>query len=159
MRNRKTFLRKCKYCLKEEYVRSDQKNFACVACNSIIQTERLLNYRKENPGFSNTTNLKHGLWQHRIYRIHKSMMERCGHTTYRHKFARYYADRGISVCEEWKNRVNFFNWSFSNGYSDKLQIDRINPDDGYSPRNCRWVTPKENQANRRDRRANISNVS
>ena len=36
-----------------------------------------------------------------------------------------------------------------NGYSDELQIDRIDNEKGYSPDNCRWVTVKENQNNRR----------
>jgi len=33
-----------------------------------------------------------------------------------------------------------------------LQLDRLNNDKGYSPENCCWVTPKQNNRNRRDTR-------
>ena len=36
-----------------------------------------------------------------------------------------------------------------NGYSNKLSIDRIDNEKGYSPDNCRWVTMKEQIENRR----------
>jgi len=38
-------------------------------------------------------------------------------------------------------------WAVSNGYSDELQIDRIDGDGNYTPDNCRWVTPRENRLN------------
>ena len=37
-----------------------------------------------------------------------------------------------------------------NGYSNKLSIDRIDNEKGYSPDNCRWVTMKEQIENRRE---------
>ena len=142
MRNRKTHKRICSGCSKEELVRSDQLNKQCPACAK--NTSGLI------PG--QVTRLTHGLHGHRIYRIYYGMLERCGHTNVIHKFACYYADRGIRVCDEWLNdRTAFFDWAFANGYSDDLQIDREKNDLGYSPDNCRWVTPKENQDNRRDR--------
>ena len=36
-----------------------------------------------------------------------------------------------------------------NGYSEGLQIDRINNDGNYEPSNCRWVTPRKNCMNKR----------
>jgi hypothetical protein len=159
MKKRKKFLRICPICKKEEIVRSDQLKLNCKDCrikNLVIRTK---NWIKKNPDEhkkNSAKNKKHGLWDKRIYRIYKSMKERCGHTTVKHKFAIYYSDRGIKVCDEWLNdRISFFNWAFANGYNDSLQIDRIDPDKGYSPNNCRWVTPKENQANRRDRKLAI----
>lgn len=60
-----------------------------------------------------------------------------------------YGGRGIYICERWKdNFENFFD-DMWRGYKDGLQIDRINNDGPYSPDNCRWVTPKENQRNKR----------
>jgi hypothetical protein len=38
----------------------------------------------------------------------------------------------------------------SNGYSDNLTIDRINNDGNYEPSNCRWVTIKEQNQNKRN---------
>ncbi len=58
--------------------------------------------------------------------------------------------RDIEMCDEWLNDyTKFREWSLNNGYSDELQIDRIDNTKGYSPDNCRWVTVKENQNNRR----------
>jgi transcription elongation factor Elf1 len=60
-----------------------------------------------------------------------------------------YGDRGISVCEEWLKFENFYNWSINNGYSEELQIDRIDNDGDYSPENCRWVKQSINMLNTR----------
>jgi len=149
-RNRKTHERICAKCGKQEMVRSDQLKMLCTNCGKNLQG--LKKYHQENPEACGNASRKHGMHHTRIYRIYKSMLERCGHTTVRHKYACYYADRGITVCQEWvDDRTVFFSWAEENGYADGLQIDRIDNDKGYSPSNCRWVTPKQNQANRRDR--------
>ena len=60
-----------------------------------------------------------------------------------------YGGRGISVCEEWINNFGKFrDWALSNGYQDNLSLDRIDPNGGYCPDNCRWVS-MEIQANNR----------
>lgn len=55
------------------------------------------------------------------------------------QFAHRYVLRGIRVCREWENYETFRSWALSNGYNDKLSIDRINPDGNYEPLNCRWA--------------------
>ena len=64
-----------------------------------------------------------------------------------------YGGRGIKVCDEWLyNFKAFYDWSIENGYSQELQIDRINNDGNYEPNNCRWVTRKVNMNNTRRNR-------
>jgi hypothetical protein len=117
----------------------------------------LAEWRERNPeqfkANCGKANRKHGMHTSRIYRIHGSMLARCGHYSYRHKWAMYYEDKGIKVCDEWINFEAFAKWAFSNGYSDDLTIDRKDGSKGYSPENCKWSTRKEQQDNRSNSRS------
>lgn len=76
----------------------------------------------------------------KLHRVWDGIKERCNNkncSTYK-----YYGERGINICEEWMEYLNFAKWAFKNGYRDGLTIDRIDNDKGYSPDNCRWVTKK-----------------
>jgi hypothetical protein len=53
---------------------------------------------------------------------------------------RYYGGRGIRVCKRWKSFEGFKTWAFAAGYSDMLEIDRIDSNGNYEPSNCQWVT-------------------
>lgn len=95
-------------------------------------------------------NTTHGMAKTRLYHIWDGVLRRTGVTKgANEKLKRYYIDRGITLCEDWKTFDCFKQWALTHGYSDGLQIDRIDNDKGYFPENCRWVTPKENTSNRR----------
>lgn len=105
-------------------------------------------YNRERVVEAHTT---HGASQTRLYYIWTNMLTRAG--VYKgadEKTKRLYQDRGITVCDEWLVFENFRDWALSHGYSDDLEIDRIDNDKGYCPENCRWVSPKENVNNRRN---------
>ena len=94
-------------------------------------------------------NPKHGLRYTRLYRIWINMKTRC----YNKNTNRYkdYGARGITICNEWRNDfMSFYNWSMNNGYDENLTIDRINNDKNYEPSNCRWITVKEQNRNKRN---------
>lgn len=99
-------------------------------------------------------NYKHGKRHTRLYNIWRDIIRRCESATrYAHE---YYHDKGITICEEWRNDfLAFYNWAMNNGYSDDLTIDRIDTDKNYEPNNCRWVTMKV-QGNNKSNNFHIS---
>ena len=85
----------------------------------------------------------------RLYDIWSNMIARCSNTDRRD--SKYYALKGISVCEEWKNDFFAFEkWAIASGYSSSLTIDRIDSDKDYEPSNCRWITIQEQQRNKKN---------
>ena len=95
----------------------------------------------------------HGQTGTRLHNIWKNMLERC--TNPNHKNYLIYGGRGINVCDEWSSSFEvFFEWAVNNGYDDTLSLDRANVDMGYNPRNCRWITQKE-QCNNTRRNINV----
>lgn len=85
---------------------------------------------------------------HRIYNILSSIKQRCLNPN--NKNYRFYGGRGITICDEWMNVQNFYNWAIKNGYNENLSIDREDNNGNYEPSNCRWVDATTQNNNRRN---------
>lgn len=90
------------------------------------------------------TNQRHMMSGSPTHRVWIEMRRRCrsaGRVT-----AKYYFDRGVTVCEHWQS-------SFEDFLADMGErppgttIDRIDGTRGYEPANCRWATPQQQRAN------------
>ena len=99
---------------------------------------------KDNPLY------KHGHSNTRLHKIWQNMRNRClNRKTPDYK---YYGGRGIRICKDWNDFICFEVWSLSNGYTEKLTLDRIDVNGNYCPNNCRWVTRKVQSNNKRNLR-------
>lgn len=89
------------------------------------------------------------LANYRLKTIWSRMKDRCYNS--KHISFKYYGELGITICDSWKNDfITFKTWSLENGYQDHLTLDRKNTFGNYEPDNCRWITKKAQQANRKD---------
>ena len=90
---------------------------------------------------------KHKMTGSKIHDVWKEMCRRCNGTS---KNSISYFKNKIQVSAEWRKASSFIVWALQNGYKEGLVLDRISNTHGYSPENCRWVTPKESSNNRKN---------
>ena len=97
--------------------------------------------------------ITHGGESDRLYGVWRGMKQRCKNPN--HNRYRFYGGRGIKICPEWEKDYSAFReWAYANGYDEyaprgECTIDRIDVDGDYTPENCRWVTMKVQNRNKR----------
>lgn len=97
----------------------------------------------------------------RLYQLWKHIKERC----YNPNSKRYkdYGERGIIMCDEWRNDYSTFKeWALSAGYDPEAPkyectIERLDVNGNYEPSNCCWKTIKEQCNNKRNNHIIILN--
>ena len=79
------------------------------------------------------------------YRIWKAMKSRCYSPCLKHLS---YQQKGIIVCDEWKNSFDKFYEDMGPIPSNNHSLDRINNNGNYCKKNCRWSTAEMQTKNR-----------
>jgi hypothetical protein len=92
---------------------------------------------------------RHGKRDYPEYLVWTEMKQRCFNAN--HRNFKHYGGRGITVCSEWRNSFESFLRDMGRR-PDGLTLDRIDPNKGYTPSNCRWTTWC---IQRRNKRSNV----
>lgn len=131
----------------------------CICGNELrVQSSRLRADRIKSCGCKRRElvaagNLTHGHWVGNKpspeVMSWRSAINRCHNPAHR-SYSRY-GERGIAVCDEWRNDFAAF-LKHMGPRPVGSTLDRIDTGRGYEPGNCRWSTPKEQSNNMRNNR-------
>lgn len=90
------------------------------------------------------------------YKSWAAMRDRCLNNN--HTNSKYYSEKGIKICKRWQGPHGFANFLKDMGAKPSYKrtkkgrpiytLDRINPNKGYSPKNCRWANWTIQEENR-----------
>lgn len=122
------------------------KRFECQCeCGRIDSVVGSRLFRGVTKGCRKCATFKHGYDATPTLYTWRTMIARC--TDPKRDSYKYYGAKGVTVCDRWKTFKNFL--QDMGEKPEGLQLDRIDPYGNYEPSNCRWVTCKENNNNKR----------
>lgn len=118
----------------------------CGTQKSILSNSLLRGLSTSCGCHANEVRTKHGMSTSRVYGIWNGIISRCekGNAS-----PHLYKDRGIKICDNWRNSFENFYADMGDPPSELHQIDRINNNGNYEPGNCRWVLSRDNNRNKR----------
>lgn len=146
------------------YKKNSVRYYECLCnnCGNIVYNRISNLYKMKGVGCKKCKNeyfKTHGMKHTKIYKVWLQMKHRCNCTESDYGHWKNYGGRGIKVCKEWDNDfMSFYNWAIENGWNDenlyksgrnKLTIDRIDNDGDYCPENCRIISHRQQQYNKR----------
>lgn len=99
---------------------------------------------------------RHGMYNTRQYQIWEDMKRRCNNPNT--KAYKNYGARGITYDPKWESFEGFWE-DMSEGYSDNLTLERIDPNGDYYKNNCSWETKSNQSRNKTRMGTNISGVT
>lgn len=124
---------------------TDKKIGDVLNCKYILLTQEQAQTFLAKPKYSHKNNKRlHAVWL--------GAKDRCLNPN--GKEWKWYGERGITICKEWKESFQAFaEWAYANGYDEnapkgQCTLDRIDNDGNYEPSNCRWVDVKTQSNNR-----------
>jgi len=91
-----------------------------------------------------------GLSQTPEHKIWRAMIKRCHDPANPHY--KQYGQRGITVCNEWRQSFAQFLADVGRRPHAKLTLERKDNSKGYGPQNCVWVSQSLNNRNKRSNR-------
>ncbi len=124
------------------------KSCGCVAANKA--KERWRNPTPDMIRAFSEANTKHGMSRHPAFQAWCDMRQRCNRP--QHKWYPSYGGRGITICDSWQNSFEAFWSDMGSTWAKGRQLGRIDNDGPYSPDNCRWETPMQQQSNKSNNR-------
>lgn len=128
-------------------------NCICICGNTkLLSSNTLLMGKTKSCGclkkeIMSKTKSTHTKTKHPLYTIWCAMKRRC----YNQNVKDYpnYGGRGISVCDKWLNDFQAFYDDMFFNYDKGLTIERINNNGNYEVSNCKWVSRKIQNRNKR----------
>lgn len=141
----------------------EERMIVCICdCGNIV-TARLSNLRngvtKSCGCIQIEKNITHGLWKKYpiLITTHYGMLSRCYNES-NNEYPRYGGRKEkspITVDFIWREKrghkglKRFIRWALKNGWRKGLELERVDNDGSYSPKNCKWTTKKEQSRNKR----------